>query len=558
MKRTRLGLALLMLALPAAHVRADGCPAGAEAGRRRPGNDDLFIFVDTSLSMGPTSFGSFAHGMMEPVKAVLHQLVDCYLKQGDFVLLATFDSEARINVANEIHSARDVATLHEQIAALEPSRARYWDRLSGGRRGSERAHGNGVAQIAGGSLHTDLGEMLALNKRVLERYSSPGNRQLVLLFTDGEHDPPEYSPYRGREVRLDEFFPQLEVARYKLGLVALPGGNGQVDRSIIELVDAWDPGRKRQLAGDVRVIKPEPGDPVGSLLEQVIRLLQLRIDLVAPRNVDLGEQVRPRIEQSFRIRNGTGIARTIRLSRAWFRSAGARAAVPLEVSPRQLALRPGETGTLEVRGALPDLPLGNVAGQVGFDFAGATAFSPAAVNVTGRRLAWMEKYGWVLTLAVVLMAALGLATLGLLRKPVWMLLLWSDGETRQVSSPKPIGIGQSLKFGARGMGGLEVDGPESRIGEVSRDSRARFSLAFDYRYLTVRDATTLGEPVPLTEGVPYPVPGTERETVALRHAYTRRRIDWLARALAPGAPPWPVGSAPTTASGEASAQDLGF
>lgn len=510
------------------------CP-GLSGQRERPGNDDLFIFVDSSMSMGPVSFGRYAHGYMEPVKQVLTQLTDCYLKTGDFVLIGTFDAEARLEVAKEIRvPERDLATLREEISALGPSRPRYWDRQAPANRGLERDRGEYPLQIVGGSLRTDLGEMLDLARRTIEQYSSPSHRQLILLFTDGEHDPPEYSRYKKAEIRLEDFFPQLGAARHKLGLVILPDSSGAVDKDrLVQLINSWDPHNERREEGSFTPIQPDLQDPKRTLFDPIIEMLKWRIDLVEPGDVDLEDQFRPRIEQQAKIHNGTKIVRTVKLKGAYFESnSGERAA--LELSPLELVLQPGETASLSISGDLKDLPRGRYEGFLRFEPDSAVMFDPLKVPVHGRKLSFLEAYGWALGFSASLVLAGVLLAVYLLRKRVWMVLLWTNGRRTEVSTVKPIGVGQTLKFGASGTGGLEVEGPDSRLGEVVRKTIEDFELAFDYRYLSGQSSGAEGKAVRLAMGLWYDIPGSKDERVSFRRAYTRKRATSLARALRTG------------------------
>lgn len=523
---------LLCLLLPLGAFAAP-CP-GLSGQRERPGNDDLFIFIDSSMSMGPASFGRYAHGYMEPVKQILTQLADCYLKTGDFVLIGTFDAEARIETAQEIRvPERDLATLREEISALGPSRPRYWDRKGLGNRGPERDRGEDPAQIVGGSLRTDLGEMLALARRTIEQYSSPSHRQLILLFTDGEHDPPEYSRYRNAQIRLEDFFPRLGAARHKLGLVILPDGSGTIDESrLLRLIESWDPRNELRNGGALASITPNVQDPKKTLIDPIYDLLRSRIDLVAPRDLDLGDQVRPRIQEEAKVHNGTRIVRTVKLKGAYFESSSGEQ-VALEISPAELVLQPGKTASFSISGDLKDLPNGPYKGLLIFEPDSAVMFAPLEVPVHGRKVSFIEAYGWELLLSAALLLAGALLAVYLLRKRVWMVLLWTNGRKTEVSTAKPIGVGQTLKFGAMGTGGLQVEGPDSRIGEIVRKTVKDFTLAFE-PYLSGQSSSTEGRAAHLAMGVWHDIPGSKNERVSFRQAYTRRRAMSLARALRSG------------------------
>jgi len=245
----RLLPAIVLSVLPLSATLADAA-CGARDLRGRPGNDDLFVFVDSSLSMGPTSFGDWASGDFERSRQVLHRLADCYLKRGDFVLVASFDSEVRIEIAKTIvDPERDRALLRRQIDGLGPTRPRYWERRPGRELGPERATGERSRRwVVGGSLHTDLVAALENLDEMLGLYRQPDHRQTVLLFTDGRHDPPEF-------VTGDDD-PSLLLpspsADFSLGVVVLSGGS--VEPWLVRAVD-----ERREGAAAVRLLRAEDG-----------------------------------------------------------------------------------------------------------------------------------------------------------------------------------------------------------------------------------------------------------------------------------------------------------
>ncbi len=543
---TRFGLTSLLVFAGASPVLgAGGCEDSVLAGRDRPGNDDIFIFLDSSLSMGPKSFGRYgANNYMEHVRTILGNLADCYIKEGDFVLIATFDGEARIEIAKEIHvdkekAARDKATLKEQIAALEPTRQRFWDRLPGNKRGPERLGGDVRHVISGGSLKTDLGKMLDLNRRVLEEYASPSHRQLVLLFTDGDHKPADFSEFYKEEITLKNFFPGQKVAHFKFGVIAVPGDDGEIDEALDQVIESFDPDRTWRDAGELKLLKSDPnaGNVSKVLIDQIAELLNMRIDLVEPVSVHLGEAVTPVLDETFRLINNTRLKREIRLVGAFYEGEVGDPRIALQVEPTLLEIEPGGEQSFKVAGKLRDISVGQFSGKIRFEFGDAVAFSPVELPVRGRRVAWIEKYWWLAMILALILVLSTLTAFVLWRKPVWVSLDWTNGESREVSLPKRISVHQSLKFGAMGTGGLQVEGPDSRIGEITRKSVQEFAYAFDYRFLNVKEPPEYGgQSERLNMGVWYPVPGTESEQICIRKAYRRDALERLLNAmnLSPG------------------------
>lgn len=497
--------------------------------RSSGGNEDIFVFLDSSLSMGPTSFGPWATGYMEPARRLLLDLVDCYLRDGDFLLVATFDSEARVEIAKDIGSAREKTILRHQLAGLGPSRARYFRRLRSGKPVEEamppRPGELPAGRILGGSWKTDLGEMLSLAKDLLGDYAEPQNRQVILFFTDGEHDPPEYTAFRS-EVSLDLFLDRedLETQSLQIGIVAIPRSPGDEANSerLAEMFARLDPQRIYEGTGQMGLIQPEDENPAESFIAQLADFLRLRIVLDAPRSLSLGQQVRPKLDVAFPVRNETRVDRSVELTEVYFRDQEGRRHA-LEVSPTRLDLAAGEGQTLRVWGSLDPLPLGRVDGILQFEFGSAVVFHPQQVEVEGVHLGWMERYGWILQVAGVSMALLALAGVRWWRRPRWIAVAWTDGRAVHVSLPKQIAISQSLKVGASGIASLAVAGPESRLGEVTRVAVEGYKFEFDPLYLDVSN-TEAYDLKSIHWGVWYPVPGSETEKISFRCQRTRQKL----------------------------------
>lgn len=521
--------ALLLPGLPKAEAQtaASLCADNHQASRQ--GNDDLFIFVDSSLSMGPRSFGPWARGTMAPVREVLLRLVDCYVEEGDYVLLATFDSEARIEAALEIRQPeRDILALREQVANLAPSRPRYWRLLQGGERGAELAPiPQSIASapvLRGGSLHTDLGKLSDFVIRVLPRYRDPAHRQVVLLFTDGEHDPPEDSHHHGQDVALGTLFERPELQDHRIGLVALPGSEGRLQPALRQLVhDA-----ERNPGGTLVPLVLGQAPDVSALYAKITDLLNTRLDLVSPQLIDLEPAYQPRMEQEFTVANPSSVPRTLLIQEVLLKSDHLPAPIQLTATPSQLILAGGEQQTLTVRGPIPSLPSGPFVGELTFKFSGALSFQPKNVPVRGERLSWLRAYGgWLLA---ILLALAALATLWLLRRlrPVYAVLVWSDATGKQVSPVKPLRVRRKLAFGTLGEAGLHVEGPGRVLGRLHRPGLATDLLRLEWSLSVGGGEQTVGS------GQPIAVPDRPEQRVTL-HWYARRsEANNLAKALGGG------------------------
>lgn len=533
-----LGLALSVLSAPGA---AKDCAAwpGADAAEPRLGRDDVFVFVDSSLSMGPRSFGSWATGYMAEARSLLRELVDCHLREGDFVLVSTFDSEARIEIAKEVRSPRDLETLRLQIDALEPTRARYYRGLEGGRPIAEATPPvpgrPAVGTVLGGSWKTDLGAMTDLAIRLLRDHSDADHRQIVLFFTDGAHDPPSFSPF-DEPVGLDAVLDEELLARRNLqiGVVRVPSvadADADADRDILRrLVEQLDPDGRWRRGGSLALLEPAGDDPSRSFAAGLAELLRLRLVLAGPPEIDLEQSVRPRIGHRLEIRNETRLDRQVEIAAARFEGAdGAR--LVLDVEPALLELAAGETAELRISGDLDSSGLGELDGSLVIDFAGPVGFHPRRVPVRGEHLSWWAEHGWMAGLALAFVPIALAAFVAWRRRPQWIALLWTDGDVVRASRPRRIGVGQGMKFGDRGMGGLAVDGPESRLGEVRREGVDEYVFAFDHLYL---DTDSSGpEPFRRADMASWePVPGSGGgESISFRRAHRKSRLERLLRHL---------------------------
>lgn len=536
--------------------------AGSEPAADGP--EDVFVFLDASLSMGPTSFGPWATGYMEPARRLLRTLAACHLDSGDFFLVATFDSTARLDIAKELRSERDRHSLLRQIDALEPGRAKYFGALENGRpvdeamppRPGERAR----SQILGGSWKTDLGAMLHLAAETLETYSDPAHQQVVLIFTDGEDDPPAFSSFRpgggqpsgatGGAEGLRRFLARDDLAHrnVQIGVVALPTTGDRPAQPLASLFEQIDPDGHRRRAGGLALLTPESERPADSFLDQLTELLRRRVVLHAPGRLTLGRQVEPWIDAEFHLRNDTELDRTIEFAGAAFESAafegtdGRRVDVDLVVTPRTLRLPPRSAASVHVAGSLDQLPTGPLEGTLRFDFASSVRFHPSSVPVRGVHESWLARYGLQLQLAAVGCVFAGLGLLAWWRRPVWLAAVWTDGEVTRTSSPRRLGIGRTLSVGAPGFAQLGIPGTDGRFGHVRREGRDDLRIVLDGADpLTAglrREGGSGREPDDASRSVApgawHSVPGRDGERVAFHWATSRRALSRRLSSRTPG------------------------
>ena len=460
-------IASFVLFLGVYHVRAEA----PSDGKSRPGNDDIFIYYDSSLSMLNEAAEKTSY--LEVTRKAIKQIIDCYVKPGDFVLIGSCDSECHIHTASRIQSEKDIVLLQQQVDALDIAREKYFEKLHDSRREIRRpANLRQPNILVGGGQYTDLGAMLDSVRTVLETFSSPDKRQLVLIFTDGKHDPPPYSPYAkytSNQLPFDKFLPIQTVQGKRIGVVAIPKQDGKVDRALQDFLRNLDP------QGTITETIP-----VADVTKNIMDLLNARLDLEAPDRIVLTPAYSPELRQDFAITNKTRVDRVVNIKDAVFVPQDGSGSVSLEVKvSKPLKIPSQQSIGFAVAGSLNDLPPGHFEGKIKFKVDDAVKFYPNEIAVAGNKLTWVEAYWWVL--AIILCAALlGVAGAGLYwRRVFWITFLWRDQKSgfADKSPVKKIRIGETLDFGGVGSGvPLNVAGPEPgvKIGGVLRNMKNDF------------------------------------------------------------------------------------
>jgi hypothetical protein len=183
---------------------------------------DLVVMVDTSASMFPY--------YDELVKYLLKDLLEHWLRKGDTFHLLSFADQPEAEIAAKIERPEDLTRIIERIYLLEPL-GRY----------------------------TDL--VAALD--YLYEYLSglqPQIPKLVLMLTDGVHDPPPDSPNRGKTeqvlARLLQSADRIRMHGWEIHILqtpAMPSGSERLlPGAIIE-----SPERPPETAGRPEGRKPE-------------------------------------------------------------------------------------------------------------------------------------------------------------------------------------------------------------------------------------------------------------------------------------------------------------
>jgi hypothetical protein len=353
-----------------------------EALRNRPGNDDLFVMIDTSTSMAPSRGGA-----LPSVRILLRDLFARFLKDGDRVILMTFDSDAHVrSIVSVAERRRDVALLRDVVDGIDASRVVHY-------RGTypdlvETAGGT----LAGGGARTDYCEMWRLSMRAIQEYGDPTHRQVLLLLTDGLPDAPLYR-------RCDDpgmpgsFAGGMREDRIRLAVITL--SNGAISAEALEayLIGLLrkTPGYEeiRQTSLKVLAFKPN-GRHIDSLRSDILKFLGSRVDLVSPRSLNLGASYQVRLDVPLTIINRSRIRKMIDVRGATLVFAGSHPPVPLVVTPRAIMLAPDQAGVFRLRGDPLLRAPGDYRGRVVFEFGTASRFAPAILSFSVKKQNWFD------------------------------------------------------------------------------------------------------------------------------------------------------------------------
>lgn len=417
--------------------------------RGRAGNDDLFIMVDSSLSMSEA-----AGGIMPQVRNFLAELFTNYLKTGDRVIVMTFDSEARYTSVVDVRSERDTALLESLARGLDSRRAIY---LQSGGGSLQEVPRNTPGALPGGGMWTDYCAMWQLAEDAMRRYSDPRHRQLFLLFTDGEPEAPPYRPCERPDV-LEAFAAGVRHDQFRFGVVALPTGDEESDRlarRLEELLRSISTDAATRAHQSFRVISYDRERGMRSVRQQVDDLLRSRVDL-APTELQLAAAHRPNLDETFTLTNRSKVTRTVRVPAATLSIGPLRQ--QLAVTPAEVKIAAGSTATIRVTREELELPPGAHAGTLDFQFDGPSRFTPNIVSVSVRKMTWWEAYGPLMTTIVAAFAFLLAAILATIVYRRSLAFAPAQVEARYGNSrPFPVrsvNIGEPVAFG----GGGAIDG----------------------------------------------------------------------------------------------------
>jgi hypothetical protein len=357
--------------------------------RHRPGNDDVFVMIDSSRSMS-------AGGSLVTAKVFVQDLLARYPKDGDRVVVMTFDSEAHVRGVIDIaHRPRDVEVLGEMIDAIDVRRViRYsgsWPDLTESKTGPWK----------GGSAFSDYCEMWRLAGRVLQTYGDPSHRQMLLLFTNASSVRPDYRA-------CDDPRPPAAIVtalrqnRLRLGLFT-PSAAG-LPPPLRRLTDrpsvAVDSLKIIELHADRRRVDAVP---------ELLGLLSARVDLIGPEKERFTVSGDGDVRMGLTVVNRSAVPRRIEVRAATLQLDEASSSLPLTVTPSVVTLDPGDSVLLTVaRDGVIRKP-GTYRGRIVFRFADGDRFHPSILPFEAKKEAWIEHLGMEGTRSVSITVVVGFA-----------------------------------------------------------------------------------------------------------------------------------------------------
>jgi hypothetical protein len=371
--------------------------------RKRPGNDDIFVMVDTSLSMAPSVGGSLTR-----VKGLLQDLLVRYVKDGDRIIVMTFDSEAHMRgIIPILDRRRDTEVLRDVIDGIDARRViRYsgtYPKLVEARDGL----------LTGGGAWTDYCDMWRLSATAIRKYGEPRHRQLFLLFTDGRPEAPLYRPCSDPGV-LSAFSAGLNEDRFRMGLIALPGGRSSVQElsTLLKKLVRHMPGYDNIPGNIVRVIDfTDNSHRADGIRREILALIGARIDLVEPAKLTLGAHYKVSMNTRMTVVNRSTVSRAISLRGATLNLIGRGKPIDVAVTPSRITLLPGQSGFLTISAQDFLREPGEYRGTLVFNFGTASRFDPATLELSATKLYWWQAFGGFVTETIAALATLLLAAL---------------------------------------------------------------------------------------------------------------------------------------------------
>lgn len=396
----------------------------------RPGNDDIIIMVDTSLSMIP---------LIDDIKDQLKEFFQCYIKKGDFVILGTFDSSCQIQFSLEISKLdRDFSLLLSQVDSLTPRRKIYYKKEN--KQWKESPH---LTSLVGGGQFTNLGEMIQKVSEILKKYQTPGNRKFLLIYTDAINDPPSY--IGKKKVELGDFFKDIKTEDIRLGLVACDEESYGRLQQLIRVIDEsgeWQQSRQIEVMRNPKTVISR--DLLGS-----------DVWVEAPRNISLGTVWTPVIDTDIVLHNKLGIDANIKIKQIRAEiidPSGEKIQIPLMETLKDITVKSQKQISFPIKKKLPRGMQGKYTGDVIFDIISAVRAVPNRIPIEYNQVSFCKSHKTICLIGLILAIVIGISALlvggRILRQkllPQWVSAYFTDSNGVDSAEQKEIARGEEIR-----------------------------------------------------------------------------------------------------------------
>jgi hypothetical protein len=397
--------------------------------KNRPGNDDIVIMVDTSLSM--------IH-LIDDIRKQLKDFFQCYIKKGDFIILGTFDSHCRIQFSMKVLKPEtDLKLLNLQVDSITPRRKIYYQQ-----RGGQWKETAQPTTRVGGGMFTNLGEMINTVSKVLREFQTPENRKFLLIYTDAINDPPAY--IRESKINLQDFFRGIKTEDIKLGLVACDQASYDRLKQLINVIDSSGQWKK---SNKVKVITPQ------TIIDP--KLMGSDVWLESPISISPGTVWTPVIDTDIVLHNRMGIDVNIEIKQIHieFKTlTGELIKIPLEQTPKKLAIKAESKFTFPIKKELPRQDIGEYSGRVVFDITSAVRVVPPYIPFQYTQATFCQTHQGICLMGNILIIVIILALLGvgirilyLKLKPRWLMAYFNNKDGVDSTNSKKISRGRELR-----------------------------------------------------------------------------------------------------------------
>jgi hypothetical protein len=461
--------------------------AGARAERARVGNVDAFVILDESGSMQP---------IFQRVTGYLAEaLVRDYLVPSDYLLVLGFSDVPHVRISQALSSPGEKQNVEAMLRDLNVRPMGY----------------------------TDMGRALEELLRQVEALAAPSHQQVVLILTDGLHQPPRDSPYFD-PVRPDSgtglappsrfgprFAAQVERVAAKGYRVHVVGIGTETDA--LALAQALGAGHTLLQRFDAAELRAA----LARFWDETINLVGVDVPGAAIR-AGGAAQLRVRLQSASDKPAEVGL-RSVRVSRLQSRGQVLDATLAsIEPGRARIALAPRQSLAFDVRVQVSQAaPPGDYLATLFFDQASAVRFYPPEAEIAFHVPSFFELYGRRLAVGGAVFLVLVVSLVLYRRRPV-SITMTVEGESASHGKAVRLAIGAGCALGGGATDRLRLPGLPQKVALLERRSVTRFALVSSQSSLVpTLPEYALGTPVEVRLG---PAP-EDRRTVRFVRAQAR-------------------------------------